>query len=150
MNEDIPLLGRWIARAFQTYWRVMRGLHLFVEVCVLDEAGRTLMLREENGGSWELPGGTVRNNENLETALRRVLRDAAGVEVNVKPELLFLRAHDRNRQTAIYVVRQWRFLSEPTSPNIGFFPLADLPASANAEAAERIRRSLEYRTASKL
>lgn len=146
MREDIPLLSRWIARAFQKYWRVVRGLILSVETCVFDEAGRTLMVQNESGGTWELPAGLVLKGENLEMALRRILRDLAGIEVNGKPELSFFHAGGKNRQTGVYLVRHWRSVTTP-GREIGFFPLQSLPPEIAPHTAERIRRSLKDRTA---
>ncbi len=150
MQEDIPLLGRWIARAIQKYWRVVRGLHLTVEACVIDEAGRILMILNENGGSWELPQGIVHKSETLEAALRRVLHDIAGIEVNAKPELAFFYARGKDRQTGLCLVRHWRRLSASSSRGMSFFPAGALPAGAPPQAAERIRRSLEDRTNSEV
>ncbi|MFA5955780.1 NUDIX domain-containing protein [Hyphomicrobium sp.] len=150
MREDIPLVGRWIARAFQKYWRVVRGLRLAVDACVVDEAGRILMVRNESGGSWELPGGAVQKDENLETGLRRVLRSAAGIEVNGKPELSFFYAPDKSGQTGVYVVRHWRPHPGPAPRKTSFFHTARLPSGICPLAAERIRRSLRDRTASEV
>lgn len=150
LRNDIPLPARWMARAFQKYWRVVRGLRLSVEACVIDAAGRPLMVRNENGGTWELPAGIVQNSEDLEMALRRVLREMAGIEVNGKPELSFFHADARNAQTGLYLVRDWRQPAAPVSPEARFFPLSALPQDINPEVAERIRRSVEDRTASEV
>lgn len=147
MKEDIPLLGRWITRVFQTYWRVARGLNLSVEACVVDEAGRALMVQNESGSTWELPTGSVHKSENLETALRRVLREVAGIEVNGKPDLSFFYAREKNRQTGVYLVRHWRSVTVPTARDRRFFPLRSLPPGTGTQTAERIRRSVEDRMA---
>ncbi|HML30353.1 MAG TPA: NUDIX domain-containing protein [Hyphomicrobium sp.] len=128
----------------------MRGLRLSVEACVIDEAGRSLMVRNENGGTWELPAGIVHNSEDLEMALRRVLREVAGIEVNGKPELSFFHARAENAQTGLYLVRDWRQPTAPVFPEARFFPLSSLPQDASPEVAERIRRSVEDRTASEV
>ncbi|WP_409562553.1 NUDIX domain-containing protein [Hyphomicrobium sp. MC8b] len=147
MKEDIPLLGRWIARVFQKYWRVARGLNLSVEACVIDEAGRTLMVQNESGSTWELPVGLVHNSENLEAALRRVLREVAGIEVNGQPDLSFFYARGKNEQTGVYLVRRWRRVTALSTREVGFFPIESLPPDTGAQTAERIRRSLEDRMA---
>lgn len=147
MREDIPLLSRWIARAFQTYWRFARGLNLSVEACVVDEAGRTLMVQNESGSTWELPTGLVHQGENLEIALRRVLRERAGIEVNGAPDLSFFYAGAKDRQTGVYLVRHWRRATARTAREVRFFPLQSLPPSTGAQTAERIRRSVKDRMA---
>ncbi|MBS0232985.1 MAG: NUDIX domain-containing protein [Proteobacteria bacterium] len=150
MREDIPLLGRWIARAFQQYWRVARGLHLFAEACVLDKGGRVLMIENENGGSWELPAGRVLKDETLETALRRILRDASGIEVNGKPELAFFYACREDHQTGVFTVRNWREVSSTNFREKRFFSPDSLPPGTAPGIAERIRRCLEHRTTSEV
>lgn len=150
LREDIFLLGLLVARAFQRYWRLTRGLRLAVEACVLDEAGRTLMVRDGAGSGWSLPKSGVHKGETLELALRRVLRDIAGIEVNSKPDLSRFYSEGKDRQTGIYVLRDWRRLSSPVSQEISFFGLGSLPLGATPEAAERIRRSTEGRTISEV
>jgi ADP-ribose pyrophosphatase YjhB (NUDIX family) len=147
LKEDIFLLGPLIARAFQRYWRLARGLKLSAEACVIDEADRALMVRDGANG-WSLPKSPVHKGETLETALRRLLRDIVGIEVNSKPELSCFYADGNDRQTGLYVVRHWQRLSARTSPEIGFFALDSLREATAPKMAERIRRSTEGRTIS--
>ncbi len=149
MREDVPLLGRWIAWAFQQYWRAVRGLHLSVEACVIDDTGRILMMRNESGSGWQLPAGSVRKNETAVDALRRILRTKAGIEVNIQPELVFFHALGKNSQTVIFLVRDWRQTS-PRKAGLSSFPASALPNDADPGVAERIRRCLEGRTSSQL
>lgn len=148
LREDRPLLGVFVARAFQQYWRLTRGVYLDVEACVIDEADRILLVRKAADGAWSLPASTVRNGENLETALRRLMRDVAGIEASSKPELRGFHTESPDRQTGIYVVRNWQRLSAPPTFQTGFFAPASLPAGVTKPAAERISRLVEGRTIS--
>lgn len=148
LREDRFFLGRLVARAFQQFWRLTRGMYLDVEACVIDEADRILMVRKEAGGTWSLPASTVRNGENLETALRRLMRDVAGIEVNSKPELRGFYTESSDRQTGIYIVRNWQQLSAPATFETRFFAPASLPAGVTKPATERISRLVEGRTIS--
>jgi ADP-ribose pyrophosphatase YjhB (NUDIX family) len=150
LREDIFLLGPLAACVFQRYWRMTRGLRLAVEACVIDEAGRALMVRDGASSGWRLPKGAVHKGEALGAALRRVLQDLAGIEVNSKPELSCFYAEGPDQQTGIFVVRDWQHLSSPASPEISFFGLGSLPPDAAPEVAERIRLSAEGRTISEV
>jgi ADP-ribose pyrophosphatase YjhB (NUDIX family) len=147
LKEDMPRSGRLIAGAFQMYWRFVRGVHLSVEACVVDEAGRTLLVQRENGASWELPRSRVRQGETLELALRRTLRDAAGVEVNGEPQLSFFYVSSTQEQTGVYRVPHGRTHSV-VQPRLKteLFSVGALPPGVDPRAAERIRRCLEDRT----
>ncbi|WP_045838088.1 NUDIX domain-containing protein [Hyphomicrobium sp. 99] len=148
MREDRFLVGQFVARAFQQYWRLTRGVYLNVEAFVMDEAGRILLVREEVGGKWSLPASTVQKGESLETALRRLIRDAAGIEVNSKPELRGFYAESRSRQTGMYVIRNWQPHSVPGTLEMNFFAPYALPADVTKPAAARISRLVEGRTIS--
>jgi ADP-ribose pyrophosphatase YjhB (NUDIX family) len=146
LREDIPLLGRWIARAFQQYWRVARGYLVSVEACVIDEAGNALMVRNENGANWNLPGGRVRQGEDFETALRRTLAEIAGIDVNDDPELIFFYAVGEREQRGVYLVRNWRQSQLRAAGEMRFSSLESLPAGVDPEVSARIRRLVEGRT----
>ena len=150
MIEDLPVPGRWIVRAFQNYWRTVRGMHLFVAACVIDEAGSALMVQNESGGTWELPQGIVRKDENLEMALRRMLRATAGIEVNAEPELSFFYARSKSEQTGLYRVGDWKRSNAFAERETRFFPPAALPADIDPGTAERIRRCVRHRTTSEV
>lgn len=156
LREDRFFLGYVITRAFQQFWRATRGVYLDVEACLVDEAGRILMVRNEAGGEWRLPSSAVYNGENLETALRRLMREVAGVEVNAKPELEGFSAKGKSRQTGTYIVRDWQRLSASKTGDgarngiweMRFFSQDALPAGVTKRAAERISRLSEARTIS--
>jgi ADP-ribose pyrophosphatase YjhB (NUDIX family) len=150
LREDIPLLGRWVASAFQRYWRVVRGFCLSVEACVIDEAGHALMIRNENSANWNLPRGTVLKGENIEMALRRTLEDAAGVEANQQPEVMFFYSAGQSEQRGVYLVRHWRGPRVRRHRETLFFPLDALPANIDPEVCVRIRRLVEGRTISQV
>ncbi|HET6390027.1 NUDIX domain-containing protein [Hyphomicrobium sp.] len=154
LREDRFLLGYVVTRAFQQFWRATRGLFLDVEACVLDEANRILLVRHDAGGPWHLPSTAVRDGESLEMALRRLLRDLDGIEVNSRPELRGFSSEGCNRQMGLYVVRNWQRLSTGGKARdmangtreARFFPLDALPAHVIKRAAERISRLSEART----
>ena len=59
---------------------------LTVEIILKTNKGIVLTLREfpPCKGQWHIPGGTVLKGENLEEAVRRVVKEEIGLEVKVK------------------------------------------------------------------
>ncbi len=150
LKEDVPLAGRWIARIFQKYWRLARGFRLSVEAFVIDEAGRTLMVRDDDGANWKLPQGQVIKNENLAMALRRVLENAAAIEVNDRPELMSFYARGRSEQRGVYLVRHWQQSATHAGRETRFFSVDSLPTDIDPVVRVRIRRLVEGRTISQV
>ncbi|WP_415068792.1 NUDIX domain-containing protein [Hyphomicrobium sp.] len=148
-REDRSLPARWISRVFQKYWRIVRGLRLSVEACIVDETGRVLMVRNESGGNWELPIGQVLKDESFDMALRRLL-GTLGIEVNGRPEPAFFYARGKYEQTGLCLVRHWRRRAAASAPEPSFFPAHALPGDVCPSAAERIRRVTEDRTISQV
>lgn len=53
---------------------------------VVDNQGRALLIQRRDNGRWEAPGGVLERNEDIETGLRREVREETGLEV--KPTAL--------------------------------------------------------------
>ena len=69
------------------YWRIARGMTLGVRGCVVDEAGRLLLIRHSYTPGWHFPGGGVEVGQTLEEALAMELREEANVEMTGSPAL---------------------------------------------------------------
>ena len=67
----------WVANLFQPHFTVT------VSAVVIDEKGRVLLLKHNfRGGSrWGFPGGFMEKGEQPESALRREVREEAGIEI---------------------------------------------------------------------
>lgn len=143
------LFARPIVRSFQYYWRLSRGFRLVVEACVLDDAGHVLLITPNEGQDWQLPGGTVLKGETADRALRRVLRDACGIEAVSRPTLFWIYAEAGRtppQHTGLFIVRQWRLTAHSLPPGAAFFALDALPEGMPPETVARIRQALEGRT----
>jgi ADP-ribose pyrophosphatase YjhB (NUDIX family) len=57
---------------------------LFVRGVVRSEAGELLLVRNQWGGGWKLPGGTVESAESPDAAVRREVREETGVDCVVE------------------------------------------------------------------
>lgn len=71
-----------LAHPIRHLWRRWRGAPLIgCSIIVTDFSGVILMLRHHYGpGLWSLPGGGVKQGEDVEAAARRELREEVGIE----------------------------------------------------------------------
>jgi len=106
-------------------------------------------------GRWSLPGGHVREQESLEGAMRRHLREKVGVTAVGHLEQLDTRAcADTHPELWLLDVTHLALIPPGTEPELPadtqWHPVADLPpiafghAAAVARAHERLRGKLSY------
>lgn len=69
---------------------------------IIDDKGRVLLLKHRfrPGSGWGMPGGYLEKGEQPQAALRRELREEAGLEIE-KVELMFVRTFKKPRQLEI-------------------------------------------------
>lgn len=103
-------------RAFQSLWRVQRPATLGVRGIVADEGGRVLLVRHTYTPGWHFPGGGVERGETCPEALKRELREEAGIEAGAL-ELVSVHANHAffpNDHVLVFRVSGWR-QGEPTA-----------------------------------
>jgi 8-oxo-dGTP diphosphatase len=97
-----------------------------------------LFVRQAAGrGLWTLPGGKVKPNESLESALKREVREETGLRVE---DLLYLKIYDRPRRGAITILFRVSLLRRASRvrfpieeiTDLGFF--SNLPVRATPSA----------------
>lgn len=118
-------------------------------VVVTDGRGRVLLLKHvfRSGSGWGVPGGFLEAGEQPEAAVRRELREEAGVELE-EVRLLLTRAFRRPRQVEILFRARAveagaaRAASAEVSRAEWFAPDA-LPAGLAADQRRLVERALE-------
>ncbi|HEY8566242.1 MAG TPA: NUDIX domain-containing protein [Beijerinckiaceae bacterium] len=144
-RSDEPAPPAALGRLLHLYWRFARGLTMGVRAVVLDEASRVFLVRHTYVKGWHLPGGGVEIGETAGEALRRELREEAGLELSAEPMLhgLFFNPRLAGRDhVAVYIVRRFR-VAEVKAPDreiagAGFFPLDALPDGTTGATHRRL------------
>ena len=139
------VFNKVIGAVLRPVWRMRRGITLGAQGCVVDEAGRVLLVKHGYRPGWHFPGGGVEWGETAELALARELREETGVELTGPVELHGLFANFEKfpgDHIAFYVARQWR---RPVVPGAnaeivesGFFDPAAVPDGTVPGARRRI------------
>src|SRR4051812_15958212 len=76
-----------ITRANSVYRGLFHALTVGVRGAIIDEHNRVFLVRHTYVRGWHLPGGGVEVGEATQDALRRELREEAGIELTGPPVL---------------------------------------------------------------
>jgi ADP-ribose pyrophosphatase YjhB (NUDIX family) len=97
--------------AFQSFWRMSRGLTLGVRTVVVDAEGKVLLLRHTYMPGWHFPGGGVEKGETAREAALRELKEEAGIEATAESlHLVSIHANHAffpNDHVLMFRVRAW-------------------------------------------
>jgi len=134
-----------ITRANAVYRGLLHALTVGVRGAIIDEHNRVFLVRHTYVRGWHLPGGGVEVGEATQDALRRELREEAGIELTGPPVLhgIFFNSNaSRRDHVVVYVVRAFSVV-EPKQPDAeiagaAFFPLAGLPADTAPSTRARL------------
>ena len=138
-------LSPWSVRAIHAGARWIRPLTVGVRAAVFDGSGRVFLVRHSYVAGWHLPGGAVEPGETVGDALRRELREEAGLLIEGEPTILgvfFNRAVSRRDHVIVFVVRQFRAAESPKADweivEKGFFALDQLPSETTSATRARL------------
>jgi len=135
-----------ITRLNAVYRGLFHTLTVGVRGAILDEHNRVFLVRHTYVRGWHLPGGGVEVGEAVQEALRRELREEAGIELTGPPVLhgIFFNSNaSRRDHVVVYVVRAFSVV-EPKQPDAeiagaAFFPLTELPTDTAPSTRARLR-----------
>ena len=132
---------RWGVWLYEPRFTVTAG------ACVLDGAGRVLLLRHafRSGSGWGIPGGFLEKGEQPEDALRRELREEVGLEL-AGARLAFVRTLKRPHQVEIMFCARAAGPVRPRGPEIreaGWFAPDALPVELAPEQHRLVARTLQ-------
>jgi len=111
------MLGRILIRSvLQPYWRLTRSQTLGVQAVVVEKGSRVLLIRHSYVRGWHLPGGGVERGESCLAALRRELKEEAGIQIDMSPTLHGIFANferSKGDHIVVYVVEKWTQVEVP-------------------------------------
>ncbi len=122
---------------------------LGVQGLIVDAEKRVLLIRHSYRPGWHFPGGGVERNEPIDEALKRELREEAGVILRTAPKLVGVYSHFDEfpgDHILLFLVEDWHQPSVP-APNgeiaeQQMFSLDRLPVDIAEASARRISEVL--------
>src|SRR3954470_5311918 len=108
-----------VTRLNAIYRGLFAALTVGVGGAILDEQNRVFLVRHTYVRGWHLPGGGVEVGESAQEALRRELREEAGIELTGVPVLhgIFFNSNASPRDhVVVYVVRAFSVV-HPKQPD---------------------------------
>jgi len=131
------------------YWRIFRPLTLGVKVMLIENESIWLVQHSYQPG-WFLPGGGVKRNELLETAVRREAKEELGADIDeVQLFGVYTNASQyKNDHVVVFVSHEFT-LGQPDKAEIRAvqqFPLRQLPPDVSRGTRHRIAEYLAGRS----
>ena len=84
---------------------------------IIDSQSRTLLslrhIDSHQGGKWEFPGGKIEQNESIERALIRELKEELGIEVKRTQPFIELQYEYPEKSVNLSVLKVLEFIGEP-------------------------------------
>jgi len=141
-----------VTRLNARYRGLFHALTVGVRGAVIDESNRVFLVRHTYVRGWHLPGGGVEVGESAQDALRRELREEAGIELTAPPTLhgIFFNSNaSRRDHVVVYVVRAFSVAEEKRRDleiaGASFFPISDLPPDTAPSSRVRLDEILTGR-----
>jgi ADP-ribose pyrophosphatase YjhB (NUDIX family) len=115
-----PLLFKTGYPFLKLYWFIVRPKTFGVK-CIAEWEGKILLIRNTYGDwGWTFPGGGIKKNESLETAVRREVKEETGIEItDIKKGEEFFTTREYKRDTIIvFTAKATSSIIEPQASEI--------------------------------
>ena len=113
---------------------------------------------EPHQGQWALPGGLVRDDESLEDAVERELKEETGVAINYLEQLYSFGQPDRDPRNRVVSIAyyglvkpsEFQLATSNEASEVGWFSVKNIPSLAFdhqkivAVAVQRLRSKMQY------
>ena len=139
-----------LSRALHLFFLLTRPLTMGARAIVVNAANEVLLVRHRYEDGWQLPGGGVEKGESAIEALKREVREEAGVVILGNPVLVgsfHNRSVSGRDHVLVYRCDEFeRRQDEPLSGEIadhGFFPLNELPEGTTLGTRRRLSECFE-------
>jgi ADP-ribose pyrophosphatase YjhB (NUDIX family) len=151
LKRLVGALWRRSPKGFRRFWVRTTQPHFTVAAAavVLNDEGRILLLKHvfRPDSGWGIPGGFLNKEEQPEEAVRRELREEAGLELE-EIELAYIRTLKLPAQIEIYYRARTTWPARPQSFEIAeaeWFSPANLPETLSSDQRQIIEIVLNAR-----
>jgi len=117
---------------------------LGVRAIVLNKAGEILLVKHSYESGWFLPGGGVDKNESIQAAVKRELKEEAGICVVGEPKLFACYIHSilgAMDYPFLFIIQDYTEIkaNSPEIAEYGFYPYEALPETTSPGTLRRLK-----------
>ncbi|WP_090609606.1 NUDIX hydrolase [Mycobacterium lentiflavum] len=119
---------------------------------VVRDDGRVLVIRRDDNGHWEAPGGVLELDESFEDGVRREIREETGLEVTVERLTGVYKNLTHGIVALVYRCRPTEGITHPTAEahEVGWMTREEVKSAMNPAFAVRVLDAFDDDTHSRV